>query len=224
MSVLTIERLNEIEAEYAARWKGTEPSHLRWLHETLAELIAAARKGIEGEGEAVRLREWLEGVRDFADRTMPHAIGQGHMALVSLASAARQALAGEAEAKYQYRNSPAAQNNAAPEWKTGDEAITRQPYVGIEPKRVRVVLMQPEGRHVPPIAWIVRAKNRMQFGGWAVSASELERIDQSPAAQNNAAKGPELCRSVMTNWRCIKPRDHDGLHAYEEHDAAKEAE
>lgn len=57
------------------------------------------------EVEIVRLREWLEGIRDMAERAMPHAIGQGHAALMSLRSAAMKALAGEEEASYRYRTS-----------------------------------------------------------------------------------------------------------------------
>jgi len=53
--------------------------------------------------EITRLREWLEGIRDFTERTMPHASGQGHLALMSLQSAATKALNGEAESDYQYR-------------------------------------------------------------------------------------------------------------------------
>lgn len=52
--------------------------------------------------EINRLREWLEGVRDFAERTMPHAMGQSHAAPMSLRSAAIKALAGEAEGVYRY--------------------------------------------------------------------------------------------------------------------------
>lgn len=55
--------------------------------------------------EINRLREWLEGVRDFAGRTAQYASGQPHLALMSLKSAAIKALAGEAEADYKYRNS-----------------------------------------------------------------------------------------------------------------------
>jgi hypothetical protein len=53
--------------------------------------------------EVERLRKWLEGVRDFAERTMPHATGQAHLALMSLRSAAIKALDGEDEGNYRYR-------------------------------------------------------------------------------------------------------------------------
>ena len=55
--------------------------------------------------EIERLRQWLEGIHDFADRTMPHAVGQGHIALMSIKSAASKALDGEDETEYRYRNS-----------------------------------------------------------------------------------------------------------------------
>lgn len=54
--------------------------------------------------EIVRLRDWLEGIHDLAERCMPHATGQGHMALMSIKSAATKALNGEDEAKYKFKN------------------------------------------------------------------------------------------------------------------------
>src|SRR5664279_2688594 len=45
-----------------------------------AQLVATHREDFPACVQCVvnRLREWLEGIRDFAERTMPHAQGQGH--------------------------------------------------------------------------------------------------------------------------------------------------
>lgn len=45
--------------------------------------------------EVERWREWAAFTRDYAHRTMPHAIGQAHLALMGVRSQMVQALHGE---------------------------------------------------------------------------------------------------------------------------------
>lgn len=44
---------------------------------------------------ARRSAAWFPFIRDFAARTMPHATGQGHLALMSVRSFAMQAMSGD---------------------------------------------------------------------------------------------------------------------------------
>lgn len=56
------------------------------------------------ESEAERLSQWLRGIRDFADRAMPHATGQGDLALLTIRSSAQAALNGESETASRLRD------------------------------------------------------------------------------------------------------------------------
>jgi hypothetical protein len=73
----------EVEALHAAIGQ--------WLHDTLG----SGENGKRGEYGAITLRHGLRVIRDFAKRTMPHADGQGHLALMGIASMCERALSGE---------------------------------------------------------------------------------------------------------------------------------